>query len=423
MALTDLDISSVDPALKQLYRRKGVEDMTFRKRPLMAMLPKFEGFGGRNMPLVVQYANPQGVSGKFSDAQGNATAAKLEDFLLTRVSQYSVAAVEGEAAEATTGDSYAFVSAMKVQIDGAIRALANTIETQLFRRGWGILGTVGSAGTTTITLGEEEEARNFEVGMSIYGVADAADGDADGALINSGTAYLITGVNRSTGVITSAGADFTSDGFGAADFLVKEGDAYADNSNTKVCISGLDAWVPDSSGGAPGALFGVTRSADSRLYGNTHDGSAQTIEEALIDAQSVAAAEGGSPDCALLNHVQYRNMIKELGSKVNYNLEKSSSGGKGKGAQVGFRSVVVEGDEGPISVIAANKCQAEIGWVLQKDTWILATLGRPTKFLNLDGNKILRVTDDDQYEVRCGFRGNLGCYAPAYNTHVKLPSV
>ena len=50
-----LTIVSADPALKQIYKSNYYNDVVYADKPLLAMLPKFEGFGGRNMPIVLAY--------------------------------------------------------------------------------------------------------------------------------------------------------------------------------------------------------------------------------------------------------------------------------------------------------------------------------------------------------------------------------
>ena len=157
------------------------------------------------------------------------------------------------------------------------------------------------------------------------------------------------------------------------------------------------------------------------MAGLRHTGTSDTLEDATIDAQSKAAREGGMPDVLFLHHAQVRRFIKELGAKKEYS-ETNAVGPKGMVANVGYRSLVIQGDHGPISVLAANKCQATIGWMLQMNTWELATLGAPVKFLMEDGLRILRQASSDGYEVRMGFRGNVSCKAPIWNVNISLPS-
>ena len=367
-----------------------------------------------NIWIVNVYGDPQGRSADFSTAQGNVSQVSVDDFLLTRVSNYSVAQVGGEVAEASKGDAMAFLQALKASIDGAMNSLSNSIETQLFRSGTGVIGSPGTyvGGATTFTLGEEEDVANFDVNMVV--VASLVDGDT---LL--GGSNTVSGVNRSTGVITSTAVwDVAITSFAPNCFIYPEGDAA--NGGSNVCISGLAAWLPTST--PTGTFFGVTRSTDSRLYGQFTNQAAEAIEDGLITAASLSARVGGNPDVCFINHVQQRSLIQNLHGKQSYNTVNATTH-KGLVSDIGFRSVAIQGDTGTVNVVAAAKCPAESGFMLEMATWSLATLGEPVKILSLDGQKILRSASADSYECRVGFRGNLGCKSPIYNVNIQMPAV
>ena len=404
--------TTFDPALKQIYRDANLQKLTYTNRPLFGLLPKFEGFGGRNMPVVLQYGNPQGRSATFATAQSNATQVYVHDFVVTRVNNYAVSTIDGEVVESTRGDSYAFLSALKLKLDSTMASLADDVETNLFRNNAGSMAQFSSgtaANPMVVTLTQTEEITAFEVGMVIV-----ADDTAAGTSNRTTPASItIAAVDRTNGTFTTGydNSSTTTD-WAANDYLFVSGDVGAK-------ISGLEDWLPSSVTST--AFFGVDRTVDSRLAGIYHDASSQTLEDGVIDAQSKASREGGMPDCLFLHHAQVRRLIKELGAKKEY-TETQAVGPKGMLANVGYRSLVIQGDHGPIGVVAANKCQATKGWMLQKSTWTLATLGTPVKFLMEDGNRILRQSAADGYEVRMGFRGQLCCKAPIWNVHINLPN-
>jgi hypothetical protein len=80
-----LDLTSFDAALKQHYTDDRVEDMVYKRNPFMALVTKYENFGGRNLPIPIIYGNPQGRSKTFSNAKtrGALTSSKITDFVLT----------------------------------------------------------------------------------------------------------------------------------------------------------------------------------------------------------------------------------------------------------------------------------------------------------------------------------------------------
>ena len=406
--------TNFDPALKQIYRDKYVRKLTCRRRPLFGLLPKFEGFGGRNMPIVLQYGNPQGRSATFSNAQNNRTQVRVEDFLLTRVNNYAISTIDGETIESTRADDYAFLSALKLKIDTTMANLADDLEGSFFRSNEGHRGTIGSTPTAAnpmvITLTQTEEITMYEVGMVLV-----SDDTSTGASLRTAPATAtVDGVNRSSGTLTTDydNSSTTTD-WATGDYLFVQGDESAKPS-------GLIDWCPDSAPGST-AFFGVDRTADSRLYGLSHSGTSDTLEDAAIDAQSKACTQGGRPDLFVVHNAQVRRFIKELGAKKEYS-ETKAVGADGMPANIGYRSLIVQGDEGPIAVVAANKCQPNRGWMLQRDTWSLNTLMAPVRVLADDGLRILRQASADGYEVRMGFRGNIGCNAPIWNVNVQLPT-
>lgn len=405
-----LTIASADAALKQIYKPGYMADVCYKDRPLLAMLPKFEGFGGRNMPLVLAYGHPAGRSQVFATAQANATPSLFEDFLLTRIHDYGVTMIDGETADAMEKDPYAWVRGMTSQIDGIMAQTARNLHIMAYRDGSGVRGIVGAgAGTPTLTLNPIEDIHNFEVGMSI----DATAAGLAGA--PRGVPQTLTAIDRIAGQITAA-ANWNAAVI-ATDLLFVEGDYTAAGSTNMV--SGLEAWVPAAAPGA-GLFFGVNRTADvTRLGGLRQAAFGGTVEESLIRGAFLADANGARPSHCFLNPVNYHHLVNGLGAKVNY--ERVQSPHVGMEGVIGFKSVVIDGPKGPIYCISDNACQIDVAWMLQLDTWVLATLGPAPKILNTkDGNRWLRQTNADGYEVRVGYYGNIGCKAPGYNVRIAL---
>lgn len=50
-----LDLSTFTPALKEHYTSDRVENMVYMDNPLLAMMPKMEDFGGKNLPIPIIY--------------------------------------------------------------------------------------------------------------------------------------------------------------------------------------------------------------------------------------------------------------------------------------------------------------------------------------------------------------------------------
>lgn len=398
-----LDMTSFASALKSHYTNDRVENMVYSDNPLLAMLPKMEQFGGKNLPIPIIYGNPQGRSATFSDAKDNKTSSKMKDFVLTRSKDYSLASVDNETLEASKGNANAFMEAATTEIDGAISSAARSLATALYRTGSGSIGQCNaSVSSTALQLKEAEDVTNFEVGMELE--FSTADG---GGSIKSGTVTVIA-VNRDSGLLTVDALTAIDGGSGVAanDYIFVEGDYDAK-------VKGLLAWIPSSAPDST-AFFSVDRSVDvTRLGGIRFDASSMPIEEGLISAAARAAREGGKPDYCFISYSKYADLEKALGSKVQYIDMKVN-------AEIAFRGIQINGPRGPIKVIPDQNCPNDRAFMLQMNVWKLYSLGKAPKLLDTDGNKWLRDSDADSVEVRVGYYAQLGCRAPGYNVNIKL---
>ena len=395
-----LNMTTFAAALKQHYTNERIENMVYKDNPFLAMVAKYEDFGGENLKLPIKYGIPQGRSATFSDAQANKTNTQLKAFLLTRQADYSLASIQNETIEASKGNANAFMEAATVEIDGAIESATRSLAIACFGDGSGAIGQVlaTTSSVATFTLKQIDDVTNFEVGMQLK--LNATKTGSSGTL---STAVTVDGINRDTGVITlSASASLTAD-----HFIYQEGDYDAK-------IKGLNAWVPSSAPGSTDSFFGVNRSSDStRLGGIRFDGSSLPLEEALIGAAARVAREGGKPDVCFMNYSNFADLEKALGSKVSYVDVKASP-------EIGFRGILVHGPRGPIKVIPDQNCPKDVAFMLQMDVWKLYSLGKAPKILDSDGLKFLRDSSADSVEVRVGYYAQLGCRGPGYNVRIAL---
>ena len=400
---TSLNLDNVTQALKEHYKPLTVKNMVYKDNPLLALMPKYERFGGENMPVPVQYGIANRRSADFATGQGLNTATELARFVLTRVRDYSFASITGETIKATEGAADAFLKYATLEIDGAIQSLTRSLAVAMYADGSGQLGTVTVAGTT-LTMQKVDQITNIEVGMELNCAATAT------GAIRAGTTMVVQSVDRDAGsfVVDNAGACTTND------FIFQRGDAQNGAGSPKK-ISGLERWLPSAAPTAGDSFFSQDRSKDAtRLAGIRFPGANQPIEEALISAASRLAREGGSPSHCFMNFANFSNLEKALGSKVVYDKVSSDD------ADIGFQSLTIIGPKGPIQIVADQNCTPDVAYLLQMDTWTLNSLGDAPHILDLDGNRMLREASSDAYEVRVGFYGNIGCTAPGYNARVTL---
>lgn len=357
------------------------------------------------MPIITGVS--QGRSSTFATAQTNQSPVQIQSFLLTRVADYSIATIDNQTMMASRTDKMAFLEGAKLVIDGAIRSCTNSVASAIFRSGTGSIGQVSGAITAgVIQLANIADVVQFEVNMVLQ--ANATDG---GLSPRAALGYVIA-VNRTLGQVTVStsmgGAAATPALWVSGDWLLVQGDL-----NLKA--KGLAAWLPATAPTAGDSFFGVDRSVDTfRLGGGRYDGSAQSIEEALIDGSSLLAREGGKPDVAITSFASYSALEKALGSKIQYIDMKGP-------ADIAFRGIMVNGANSVIKVFPDRNSQPLTAYLLQMNTWALEGLGDVPQILRYgDGLEMLRVYNADAGEVRVGAYYQIRTNAPGWNANVKL---
>jgi|ERR1017187_192957 hypothetical protein len=402
-----ITLASAAPVLKEYYTVQRVENMTYKDFPLFGMLPKDKNFYGKVLPLPIQIGNPQGRSATFTNAQNNKTSSVYKDFVLTRVRDYSLASVDNETAEASENEKGSFIKILTREIDSAIQAATTSLAWGLYGDGSGAIGQIGAGVVTSnafFTLANVDDVTKFEIGQHVVFAAAASTG-----ALRVGGSLQVSAVDRSLGIITFTSILSGITAIAAGDYIFTDGDR-----NAK--IAGLAAWLPFASPVSGDNFFGVDRSVDvTRLSGVKFDGSALSIEEALIGGLTLCNREGGKPAVAMMNYINWGDLEKALGSKVTYMISQASGR-----ADIGFEGIQVKTNKGVCNVIADPFCPINYCYGLTMDKWTLFSLKEPVRILDLDGNKILRETSADSVELRVGGYYQLGCIAPGHNVVIKL---
>lgn len=399
--MTTLDITAAEAALKQLYPSRKIKYLGYEGNPLLALMPKDESFLGESKKMPLWYGGNQGASRDFATAQNNKTPGKYKAFLLTRVKDYGLSSIATEAILASGSDEGAFLRLASAEIDNTVRTVSRNLAISMYRNHGGARGQIAASGISSLvfTLSNPADVVNFEVDQTL--VNSTADGTS-GSLGSGNT--TITAVDRRNGKITVASAT----GFSAGDYLFRKGDF-------GVSISGLADWIPATNPAGAENFFGVDRSSDTRLYGQFHDGSTQTMQEALEAADVKVAREGGSMSHFFMNTTDFGSLRTSLGSSVVYDKVRSPDT-----ATISFSTIKLMGVNGDIQIVPDRNCPVGVSYGLDLKTWEAGSLGGAPRVLEQLGNKFIWDANADSIEIRVGYFGNVGCYAPVYNCQVKF---
>ena len=403
-----LDLTSFAPALKTLYPPDKIEKLIYADKPILALMPKDEGFYGDSSKETLMYGNPQNISATFATAQAQSSNSEYKAFLLTRVKKYGFGFVDNETILASSNDKGAFLRALSEEMDNAISGVSQAIAVDLTRDGTGAIGQRASISTNTVTFAAPEDARNFEVGMTVI----AASAKSGGSLRTGST--TVTAVDTGAGTIDLASAAAIS-GFADNDYLFRSGDR-------GLCMSGMQAWLPyDSRASALAAsFFGVTRSANpTRLGGLAPDLSALPIEQAVSRAVTLCEAEGGSPDYGFMCFEDFEDLRNALGSKV-YFQEVTTNASQTKYGSIGFSGIKVHGSKGAITILADRTVPAGRFFLVTSKSWKLRSLGPLVDVFDTDSLPFLRQASADGIQIILTSYGNVSCRAPGWNLHGKL---
>lgn len=386
-------------ALKVLYPNgelpKSINDMY----PLLKRLKKETDFVGELAYVPIQNANPQGSSADFAEAQANIAQGNYLRAALTRVTHHGIARITGEAAEAAVKSEGALVDLWDNETRGIATTEMSTLATYVYGTGDGVLAGISSGvTTTTVTLVSTANMNYFELGMTVRVVS--ATGLSPTVRAQASRA-AVTGIDRRARTLTFASAlDVHATGALNTDFLVRGGDQA---SASRTVITGLDEYVS----GNTTTLFTLVRSADPvRLSGQTVNYAGWAMEDAVVDASAQAGFQGiGYPNVLVANNIEVANMKKSLGSKIVYDR---GAGGSKAGSH-SFSSLTIEGEAGPIEILADPFCPRNKAWLLKLDSFSLFSLKAAPHINKFDGMDFLRLSSADSYEVRFVFYGNIKC--------------
>lgn len=421
MAPTAITQSAVSGILKELYDNQKVQWLTYKDNPFLAMVKKEEMFPGKYYPVPVVYGLTQGASATFANAYNNQSSPSVAEFLVTRIADFSLASIDGQLLAAAQSDPGAFIDGAELMIDAAFQTAVNRIASACFRNGAGTIGQMSGGVTNvsgvqyTITLNNPDDAVQFEIGQVVDNTS-LIDGSGGAANSNS---FTVTAVNRNTGVLTG-NIPTASTGWTSNYYLAVAGDlpttsnnnfqpSGSTGTNNLLKIAGLAAWLPLAGPPVSDTFFGVNRNLDTqRLAGVSFDGTALSLEEALLQGTGRIALNGGRVDTGICSYATYTALLISLGSKVQYIDERVG--------EIGFRGVQVNGANTVMNVFPDRNCPDGLIYALEMDSWVLRSQNPAPHILKyMDEIEILRVPGVDQAELRVGTYGNLYTNRPGHN--------
>lgn len=417
--------SAVAGILKELYDDQKVQWLTYKDNPALAMIKKEEKFPGKYFPNPVVYGLTQGASATFANAYNNQSSPQVAEFLITRVSDFSLATIDGQLLAAAQTDPGAFIDGAELMIDAAWQTAVNRIASAMFRNGAGTLAQIASVANVSgtnylVTLAVVDDASLFEVGMVLLAVQNQ---DASGTAPTD--VATVSAVNRSAGTFNVTCSTNIATNWPANYWLAVQGDlpttsnnnfqpSGSTTTNSLLKLAGFAAWLPLSAPSSSDSFFGVNRSLDvQRLSGTQFNGTALSFEEALLQGTGQIAMQGGRVDTGVCSYATYTALITSLGSKVVYVDEKIG--------EIGFRGVQVNGANTVMSIFPDRSCPDGVIYALEMDSWVMRSQNSAPHILKyMDEIEILRVPGVDAAELRVGGYMNMYTKKPGHNGAIQV---
>lgn len=389
-----------DAFLKELYPAGLPTTLMIRNHPFMSLVPRDDNATGEYMVIPVIMDLPPGRSADIATvlgASGPIGPTSSTKFTPSLVSDYAATWLNMLTVYKTANDRGSFVEARKMEIDGILSNLGNSMAHALFRDGTGAIAQVNSAvGVAAITLATRSDAKFFVKGGQYQLQTGPNPG---GALRNAGAVATVLAIDEDQGIITFTAALSASIAAAAiGDWFVAAGD-----SNVK--LSGLSAWVPLASPSAT-PFFGVDRTVHpTRLAGSRLDQPTVPAEDTIVELAEIMAERGARPDRVFVSPRQFSKVAKRLNAKVEYD----NAGGT---ADFSFSTVVVHTSAGALKLTPDSDCPDNRGYILQMDMWRLKHLLDLPHIVMDDGVRALRRSGLDQIEIRARYYAQLVCYKP-----------
>jgi hypothetical protein len=428
MALSGETMTTASAALKERYVQNVCQSLIPEECPVVGMMKKDTSWDGKSyLRVPVIYSSSAGISSSITVAKtsGAASSLGIKEFQVTRGKIYSIGYIQRELLMSTKGTEW--YNGVKPITDNLVVNVNRALEVAAFRNGYGIRGRIKTSSTvtgTTITLADPADAFNFETGFRLDLTAEIGTSAAKKAYGSSGNPLIITGIDTDAGTLTvgynlndaTNGVPTISasgSGDGGGDYIVLAGDV----STTMSYPCGFGGWIPATAPGSSDSFFGLNRSvAVNRLAGQRLDltSTAMSLIEGLNKGVMKSLQYSGKPTHCFTDFSAYNDMVNSLEGRVRFDAAKTTIGG------VGFSGIKVKTAKGDVEVYPSIGCPSSNMFMVDMNAWTLMSVGPHVAVVDEDGLVMLRVSDEDAYEMRFASYCNFYTPKPSVNVNVKL---
>ncbi len=236
-----------------------VEDYFNDEQPFMGLVSKMTDWEGLYRLVTVPTGGMAGRSANFGDANGNKSPPTYLQMTVQVRDNFATWGVDHKLIALSRSNAGSLKRALASSTEAAMNKIKSSQNFMNWRTGGGSVGRASSVSTTTATLYDLNDIRNFDTGDVVEFATD--NGIAAGGVCPASA--VVTGRNEDTGVLTFDINIATGiPGIGSTPFLFHKGDYNA-------CFAGVPLYNPIEAPGAsaetPTTIWGMTRTTDPTL--------------------------------------------------------------------------------------------------------------------------------------------------------------
>lgn len=389
--MSTLSFAGMSNLLKRTYQNP--EKVFFRDRPFLGMMGKKTNFMGSDVRIPIIFGQGGGNSSTFTNAQSDTTAHVDDAFVVTHVSAYALAQIDGAAIDMSK-DKMAQMEPVMLSVDAKFQGLSDKLASQVYRLPNGHVGRENNAWLTTETtliLDDLSDVNRWQVGQVIRSSATIGGAYRTGSV-------TVAKVNSVTGQITMTGAiNAGIAAFAREDYLTIDGDL-------NLGLSGQASWNP----AIPGTFLGVDQTVGTEVSGArvAYDTS---IEKTINNMMGTSAGLSSSFDHIYMHPSIYADFSTVLAAKNTYERAQFKAvGSDGKNvAGIGYQGFQAHFAGFNCNIVVDPFCPVGFMHGVRLEDAELKTNGKAPRFLDYGrGEQFVTLYNADGIEVRQGYRGN-----------------
>lgn len=387
-------ITALQKMYKTVYMNRDLSNQAKRRTPAYDACQKFDDFDGAQLVFPFNFAVPTSVATTLPGAQAGANSSSFDNWVMsTRKTLYGVLTIDAQSMRAARKDIGAFLRLRAKETNELLAYMKMVLGGHAF---WGdgagnlaqVTAVTGSNPATSFTVSQFDIVKFHLKQVLVFN----ATRTGSAGTIKAST-FQVTGLNRTTGVITVTRLTGSGAGVDPAvnDFVYQ-------NLTYDSFPLGVDAFIPASdpgTNGVPSTLLGMTRTDDPTMKSGWRVTWQGSIEET---AKYLAALMGQYVDqensVIWISRFNWFRLDQELTAQNRKVIDPRAT-------QVfGSPALLLITPEGNIPVVADPYLGNDRGYLLEMSQIETHHLDGLIHVADDDGLGAIRQASDDGIEIR-----------------------